>query len=257
VEPRDNCGRAVSPELVLVDPDLAARARAALPEHPWPAPVRIETVPRPEPRRRAPVAVTFWTFGLALVLLVFGLSLISTNDRPTFAADGEGNDARIPATSSTQARKPQPAKPKAALRKGSTQARKPQPAKRKTAPRTVERKGSARIRARRNPTPAAPPRAKTNARPTRRAASRRGSVRRGFRPARIFSWPPHAGASYYQVVFLRNGRPFYRTRTDTARLQLPPRVRFTTGSYRWTVRPGIGDRLERPVVDSTFQVSGD
>jgi hypothetical protein len=238
VEPRDNCGRAVSPELVLVDPDLAARARAALPEHPWPAPVRIEPVPRPEPRGRAPVAATFWTFGLALVLVVLGLSLISTNDRPTFAADGEGNEARVPATSSTQERNPQPAKPKAA-------------------PRKVARQRSARNRVRRNPTPAAPPRATTNARPTRRAVPRRGPVRRGFRPARIFSWPPHSGASYYQVVFLRNGRPFYRTRTDTARLQLPQRVRFTTGSYRWTVRPAIGDRLERPVVDSTFRVSGD
>ena len=199
----------MSPELVLVDPELAVRARAALSDHPWPAPVRIE----PEPQRAAGrLPGAFWTFGFtfALIVLVSGLSLVSTDDRPTFAAEVEQNQATPPAT---------------------------------TAPPAIT----------------APP--ATTATPPRQAPpARRARVRPRFRPARVFSWPPHAGAAYYQVVFLRNGRPFYRTRARTARLRVPGRVRFTAGSYRWSVRPAIaaasGIRLARPIVDSTFQVDG-
>lgn len=239
MESREDIARFVSPELVLVDPELAARARAALPDHPWPAPVRIEAPPAPAPRAQAGVAATFWIFGLGLVLLVFGLTLISTNDRPTFAAEGEPNQASAPAA--PQETEPRAAKPKAT----------PKRVKRVPAPR-------ARTTARARPKPQANPEPATTALPTpNRPPPARVPVGQGFRPARIFSWPPHASATSYQVVFLRNGRPFYRTRTGTARLQLPQRVRFTTGRYRWTVRPAIGDRLEGPIVDSTFQVSGD
>jgi hypothetical protein len=249
VAPGENTGRAVSPELVLVDPDLAARARAALPDHPWPAPVRIEPRPRPAEPGGAAVGLTFWTFLLGIIVLVGALTLVSTRDRPTLAAEVEGNEGRVPATSTSQVVKPKPgtAKPK-------PRTAKPKPAKPKSAQR------SRRSRARSSPPPPAPSRTRTTAPPTRRTVPRR-AVRQGFRPARVFSWPPRAGASYYQVVFLRNSKPFYRTRTTAARLQLPERVRFTAGIYRWTVRPAIasdaGIVLALPVVDSTFRVDAD
>jgi hypothetical protein len=177
-------------------------------------------------------------FGLALIGLVAGLTLISTRDRPTFAAYAERDPAPQSAATPPASQPAAPA-PKPRTGKGK--------AKAKAKARRVGRPPRARARARRAPQPAAP-----SPSPPRQE---------GFRPARIFSWPPHAGASYYQVVFLQNGKAFYRTQTNNARLVLPQGVRFRAGSYRWTVRPAIasdlGVRLARPIVDSTFKVSGD
>jgi outer membrane biosynthesis protein TonB len=238
----------VSPELVLVDPELAARARAGLPDRPWPAPVRIEPRPRAAPRSGVPTFATYWTFGLVLILVVFGLTLISTNDRPTFAAEGEPNQAAVPpkATPKTTPKTTPPSAPR--VRKARTATAKAPP--KKTAQTRT---------ARPQPQPTRP-QPQPSSQPKRAAPARRPVRPAGFRPARIFSWPPHAGASYYQVTFARNGNPFYRTRTNNARLRLPQGVRFTAGRYRWTVRPAIasdlGIQLARPIVDSTFEVSG-
>jgi hypothetical protein len=242
VEPNQDTAMSVSPELVLVDPELASRARAALPDRPWPAPVRIEPRPRAVPRGGIPVFATYWTFGLALILVVFGLTLISTNDRPTFAAEGESNRAAVPSktTPKTTPKTTSPSAPRV---------RKTRKATGKAPPKKTAQTRTAR------------PQPQPSSQPKRAAPARRPVRQAGFRPARIFSWPPHAGASYYQVTFARNGKPFYRTQTNNARLQLPQGVRFTAGRYRWTVRPAIasdlGIQLARPIVDSTFEVSGD
>jgi hypothetical protein len=82
-----------------------------------------------------------------------------------------------------------------------------------------------------------------------------------LKPAPSFAWPPHADAVYYDAVFLRNGKAFYHAETSAPRVRLPAKIRFPRGSYRWIVRPAIvsdvGIQLGNPIVDSTFQVSGD
>ena len=88
VEPRKPATGPISPELVLVDPDLAAGARAALPDHPWPAPVRIEPA-TPTRHRRIPVAAIFSFLSFAALVGILGVSLLPTRDQPTFAAEGQ------------------------------------------------------------------------------------------------------------------------------------------------------------------------
>jgi hypothetical protein len=77
-----------------------------------------------------------------------------------------------------------------------------------------------------------------------------------FTPSRNWAWPPVAGADYYLVEFLRDGRLLHRARPTAAKLTLPDSVVFTPGRYRWRVLPGHGDpaanRLDPPIVDSEF-----
>jgi hypothetical protein len=256
VAPREDTGRAVSPELVLVDPELAARARAALPAHPWPDPVPIEPSPPARPRSRAPFGAGFWLTGLALVVLVGGLTLISTNDRPTFAAEVGSDEGGVPSAGPTptiQAERsaPTPAQPTPAPARRTPAPARPAPAPARPAPAPAQPA----------PTPSAPSRTTTSTSTTRRATPPPRTRRRGFRPARAFSWPPRAGAAFYQVVFLRNSKPFYRAHPTVPRIEIPRGVRFTAGVYRWTVRPAIasdlGVQLGLPIVDSTFQVNRD
>ena len=88
MESREPANGPISPELVLVDPDLAAGARAALPDRPWPASVRIEP-PTPTPDRRIPVAEILSILSLAALVGILGVSLLPARDQPTLAAEGQ------------------------------------------------------------------------------------------------------------------------------------------------------------------------
>lgn len=243
VEPTKPATGPISPELALVDPDLAAGARAALPDYPWPAPVRIE--PRePTRHRRIPVAATFSFLSLAAFVGILGVSLLPTRDQPTFAAEGQriqptarspipGVSPQPTATSPSGEASPQPS---------ATQTKRPAAPPQSKNPRTKKLGGPRRSPAVKPVPPG-----------TRKVPQ--------FKPARTFAWVSQARAAYYQVALFRNGRRVYQTRTQAPRLTLPRRVRFRPGDYRWTVQPAIraqsGIKLADPIVDSTFRVGRD
>ena len=241
VEPRESPTGPITPELALVDPDLAAHARAALPENPWPAPVRIEPA-GPAERRGVPVAAAFSVLSFVALVATLGVSVLPARDQPTFAADGQPTPPAAPSPSTNAS---EPAAP-AGEKTQTTEAR----SARRPAARTTaggRRKQPRGARSARNPA------ARTTAR-KRRELPR-------FEPARAFGWVPQARAVYYEVAFFRNGRRFYEARARRSRLTLPRRIRFRPGVYRWTVRAAIprgnGIRLGNPIVDSTFKVGGD
>jgi hypothetical protein len=238
VEPTAATPGPISPELVLVDPDLAAEARAALPDYPWPRPVRLEPTPARRRRRRIPRPLVGPLLFL-LALVVLGLMALRTVDGPTFAADAVSTPSPPPpATTPT----PQPTAPRRTVPKAV-----PKKPAQKAVPRERPRSSAKRT---------APSKTKTPSR-ARRSTPAKRRQKPSFRPARTFSWPQQTAAAFYQVTFLRNGRMFYRTRIGPPRLKLPPRIQFTPGRYHWIVRPVINGALAKPIVDSTFEVGRD
>jgi hypothetical protein len=238
VEPPAATAEPISPELVLVDPDLGAEARAALPEYPWPRPVRIEP-PAARRRRRLIPRPLVGPLLFLVALVILGLMALRSVDRPTFAADAVSTPSpQPPATTPT----PQPSAPRSA-----------QP---QAAPKKPARKAVPRERPRTSPKRTS--RAKTKTRPPARGSTpAKRRQKPSFKPARTFSWPRQTAAAFYQVTFLRNGRMFYRTRIGPPRLELPPRIQFAPGRYHWIVRPVINGALAKPIVDSTFEVGRD
>jgi hypothetical protein len=91
----------LSPELALVDPELAGRARAALPSHPWPAPRRaarpqvatapVQVTERVEVRRTYPawarVTAALWL--VVIGILIGGAAIPHAQDRPRVVPPSE------------------------------------------------------------------------------------------------------------------------------------------------------------------------
>jgi hypothetical protein len=223
-------GEPISPELVSVDPELAATARAALPEEPWqmfipapapaaePAPLPVATEPLVVPRRSlrgTGIALAFVVAAVAGIVVGSTDVFKRANDRPSFAAE------------------PPTAAPSVAATTGVTTT---------VAPPTVTA----------TPTPTPAPTT-----PTRRPAptTTKSTAEGTFVPSRIFAWAPVAGADHYRVRFYRDGDVVLEGRPKRARFVLPPRFEFSSGTYRWTVEPRQGDAYGAPLVDSRFKVS--
>jgi hypothetical protein len=103
--------------------------------------------------------------------------------------------------------------------------------------------------------PASPP-------PSEVPANSRGRERTAFAP-RTFVWPPVSGAAFYRVEFFRGRRKVFEASPTKPRLELPlswshggRRFRLTRGKYRWEVRPAFGARSRPrygpPVTRSTW-----
>ena len=77
---------------------------------------------------------------------------------------------------------------------------------------------------------------------------------------RVLAWLGQPGVAYYLVRVRRGPTLVYEGRPKTPRLVLPESVTRMPGTYRWSVRAGVGapsqNRLGDEVVDSTFVVTG-
>ena len=88
--------------------------------------------------------------------------------------------------------------------------------------------------------------------------------RRIVRTTRTFVWPSVRRATRYRVEFFRRGRKIFEASPLRPRLELPRqwqyrgrRFRLTRGTYRWLVRPAFGrssTRLGNPITSSTWVV---
>ncbi len=232
----------ISPELVLVDPELARRARARLPEQrPYsPAPPKVEALPDPAPKVEAvPEPATLddaplpaeptprpqasrvsrkrRTATYALVLIILGaaaaaITYASPLDR--FSSQS-GNDGAAPSADN-------PSRANArTFRDESNQS--PEPAPQRPKP----------------PAPVTSPRS--------------------------FAWAPVSGAASYLVQFYRTRTEIFRARPSQPRVVVPARWSFRghdyslePGRYRWSVRPRLGGRARgswgQPVVLSDLVV---
>ena len=260
----------ISAELVLVDPELARRARVALPDPPWLLPVLAEqqqaemaapTVFREErsaramprvarrPRHRSVarhIAATLAGGCVLLVLTVLVASaadLLSSSDEPTFLTTPERHAAA-----------PQPNRSSVAAHAGASgkarrsERRTKRPAKRSEAPGSVNPKATSsarRVRTQRRRSASAPKPAAT----TPRALAE---------TQRVFSWRRRAAAVYYQFYFQRGATTIYQSRTVKLSVALPARMKLRPGTYHVLVRPAIpsdaGVILGAAIVTKTIRV---
>lgn len=267
---------AISSELVLVDRELALRARAALPDPPWLLPVlaelpQVETAtPTPRvatprlvtrrrsvsrvaarPRRRSlarHIAATAAGICLLFVLAALGAwaaDLLSTSEEPTFVT-----------TAVEQVAAPRPSRLSAVAgprRQAKRSERRGKPA----AERVEAARGSVSAKARPKGTTAA---RKTRGRPATIASTPKPAARpRGLaNTQRVFSWRRHAAAIYYQFYFQRGATTIYQARTVKLSAALPARLKLRPGTYHVLVRPAIpsdaGIILGAAIVEKTMRV---
>jgi hypothetical protein len=214
-----NGAEPVSPELVLVDPELAARARARLPdgaERHRAASAAAAT--RPVQRRRT--SRTMRTFRIAAAVVIAGtlvspgVMLLAGDDPSPSTSSPTANGPQLPVRGEIR-----PPLPRTATA-------------RPTPPRTQTRAARAKRQ-----------------RPARAKRQRPAATRPAAKPspgvARTFVWVPVDGADAYEVQFFRGTRRVLLTRTPRPRLVVLPRRasgagrRFflAPGAYRWYVWP--------------------
>ena len=264
----------MSPELALVDPDAARRARERLELYDSAASTPRESTavravdtsvrdrlvaagadrelflpqapPAHEPwtevdegaasraRRR-----TFWAVAMTLLAALAGIAALALVPFRSRSENAEAHTALRVATTA-------PTKTTATTQGTKTVAR------RKTAPTQTA------ARARRATPPSAPKRS------IRKAAQPRPQPTRTVEPTRTFVWPRVPRATRYRVEFFRHGRKIFQASPPEPRLVLPQqwrykgrRFRLSRGTYRWRVRPVFGrssTRLGRPITSSAWIV---
>jgi hypothetical protein len=285
----------ISPELVLVDPELARVARAGLPDLPGsngraPAAqanaiarfvasrpiVGAGAVARPAPTtvhmplvrlREAAVgeldaeAEPRSGPGPKLLLVAAGLCVFLLG---VFIPQVISGGDPAPSVQPRPARQAQPAPPspppaatpRSTPRRSGTQAGIGQAAR---APRPVSPKRETKPSTRtvRAPRQASPP-----------PAPRREGTRKSTAPVptRLFVWLPSREASFYNVRFFKGARTVFEAWPSDARVTVPMhgtfrgrRFSFASGRYRWVVRPAYGPRSSarygEPIVRSIWTVN--
>ena len=222
-----------------MDPELARRARAQLPDV-RPADLAAAPTPKAPPAPApAPQPARRWllsparALAAALLLSLAGsaaavaLAWTTGSDGRGLSAAGAGRAGHAPPSSATD----RAAGPPAAHARRST-----------AAPAEVSRQGGATT-----------PNPRRSPRPTLAATA----------PAQTFVWLPAQGATRYQVEFFRDGRRVFLGFTSRPRLVTPGSwlyrgrmMRFHAGLYLWTVRPRFGPRYGRPIVRSEWTFTG-
>ncbi len=228
----------ISSELVLVDEELALRARGALPDPPWLLPVLAEleesararpavaiaeapaaaAVPEPAPapsRARIPTAAVVAFVVCALAPLAYLLySLLPSPQGPSLAAKPD-QPATTPGPAPTGTTNPvRPTRTQPVAKPKPNPAPKPKPAR--TKPK------------------AAAPAPKRTAKP--KLTPRPHTLTRA---QRVFSWRRSAGALYYQFYFQRGATTIFQTRTLQPSAELPARLKVRPGTYKVLVRPAV------------------
>lgn len=221
-------GEVVSPELALVDPEAARRARLALPEI-VPTESRIGlrravgTVPRlalafveepPSPRRRRGVALAGLVVGAAAVVLVAPLVLDERNSSSppiTLGASAEGLSP-IATVRPQGGLTTSSGVPEARTKASTGRARTAGSATVLGTVVTIRPRGVASAKSRRQPRVRSTP----------------------SQPNRNFGWVPVKHTFGYRVEFRSGPKLVLRVRARAARLRVP-RAQLRPGRYRWLV----------------------
>ena len=223
----------ISSELVLVDEELAQRARGALPDPPWLLPVLAEldqpaqAVAVEEPPAPTPVAEPAEAPGRArliptravVVLLLFALvplayllyGFLPKPQGPTLAA------------------RPQPTTPASTLSRPPAVTAKAPP----TEPRAESKSNAASSK------PKAPPRSKPARLAPKRAAKLKPKPLALTRVQRVFNWHRVPGAVYYQLYLQRGSKTVFQAQTVRPTARLPLGLKIRPGAYRVLVRPAV------------------